>query len=181
MLSRFVSEFENFMIWIKEQPAESEESIRWFESIFSVTEQTQLLRNIQDIKDELAMLKAVFDDQIQVLASASEHIEQADLQSTHECTMEVAALRTSLKCAHCSKTFVDQSSKHLKHVERMQAQANQAYDTLKDLLNLKQQQAYVLEARVSRNEAISSGEQSKTIMVFTIVTIIFVSPHCPIF
>jgi hypothetical protein len=42
-------------------------------------------------------------------------------------------------------------------------------------LNLKQQQANVLEARVSRNQAISSGEQSKTIMVFTIVTIIFVS------
>jgi len=43
-------------------------------------------------------------------------------------------------------------------------------------LNLKQQQANVLEARVSRNEAISSGEQSKTIMVFTIVTIVFVRP-----
>jgi hypothetical protein len=43
-------------------------------------------------------------------------------------------------------------------------------------LNLKQQQANVLEARVSRNEAISSGEQSKTIMVFTIVTIVFVCP-----
>ncbi|KAE9378683.1 hypothetical protein N431DRAFT_325760 [Stipitochalara longipes BDJ] len=173
MLSKFVAEFENFMIWIKEQPAESEESIRWFESIFSVTEQTQLLRNIQDIKDELGMLKAVFDDQIQVLTSASEHIEQADFQCMHGCTMEVAALQTSLKCKHSNKTFVDQSSKHLKHVERMQVQANQAYDTLKDLLNLKQQQAYVLEARVSRNEAISSGEQSKTIMVFTIVTIIF--------
>lgn len=49
---------------------------------------------------------------------------------------------------------------------------------LKDLLDLKQQQAYVLEARVSRNEAISSGVQSKTIMVFTIVTIIFVRISC---
>jgi hypothetical protein len=46
---------------------------------------------------------------------------------------------------------------------------------LNDLLNLMQQQANVLEARVSRNQAISSGEQSKTILVFTIVTIIFVS------
>jgi len=47
------------------------------------------------------------------------------------------------------------------------------FQQLKDLLNLKQQQANVLEAGVSRNQAISSGEQSKTIMVFTIVTIIF--------
>ena len=134
MLSKFVSEFENFMIWIKEQPAESEESIRWFESIFSVTEQTQLLRNIQDIKDELGMLKAVFDDQIQVLTPASEHIEQADFQCMHGCTMKVAAMQTSLKCAHSSKTFVDQSLKHLKLVKRMQFQANQAYDTVCTLI-----------------------------------------------
>jgi hypothetical protein len=134
MLSKFVSEFENFMIWIKEQPAESEESIRWFESIFSVTEQTQLLRNIQDIKDELGMLKAVFDDQIQVLTPASEHIEQADFQCMHGCTMEVAAMQTSRKCAHSSKTFVDQSLKHLKLVKRMQFQANQAYDTVCTLI-----------------------------------------------
>jgi hypothetical protein len=130
MLAEFVTEFENFMIWIKEQPAESEESIRWFESIFSVTEQTQLLRNIQDIKDELGMLKAVFDDQIQVLTSASEHIEQANFQCMHGCSMTEAAIHQSIKCIHSSKIFVDQSSKHLKHVERMQIQANQAYDTV---------------------------------------------------
>ncbi|KAH6667730.1 ankyrin repeat-containing domain protein [Halenospora varia] len=170
MLSKFVRDFEEFMIWIKEQPAESEESIRWFESIFSVTDQTQLLRNIQDIKDELGMLKAVFDDQIQVLNAAGGLIEQADFQCVYGCHKNEGYRQ---RCRHSSKTFVDQSLKHLKHVERMQVQANQAYDTLKDLLNLKQQQAYVLEARVSRNEAISSGEQSKTIMVFTIVTIIF--------
>jgi hypothetical protein len=90
--------------------------------------------------------------------------------------------------------FAEQSNKHMTQIKRMQAQVDQAYDTvrvsiispririerkltslqLKDLLNLKQQQANVLEARVSRNEAISSGEQSKTIMVFTIVTIVFV-------
>ncbi|RDW56403.1 hypothetical protein BP6252_14169 [Coleophoma cylindrospora] len=173
MLSNFVVDFEEFMIWIKEQPAESEESIRRFERIFSVTEQTQLLRNIQDIKDELGMLKAVFDDQIQVLTAASGLIEEADFQCIYGCIREVAALEHGLRCVHSGKRFVDQSSKHLKLVERMQVQSNQAYDTLRDLLNLKQQQAYVLEARVSRNQAISSGEQSKTIMVFTIVTIIF--------
>jgi len=172
MLSEFVKEFEEFMIWIKQQPAESEESIRRFEKIFSVTEQTHLLRNIQDIKDELCMLKAVFEDQVQVLLAAGEEIEQANFQCIHGCVVNVA-VQQNLRCPHSSKAFADQSLKHLKQIERMQAQASQAYDTLKDLLNLKQQQANVLEAGVSRNQAISSGEQSKTIMVFTIVTIIF--------
>jgi lipid II:glycine glycyltransferase (peptidoglycan interpeptide bridge formation enzyme) len=200
MLSEFVSDFEEFMIWIKQQPAESEESIRRFEKIFSVTEQTHLLRNIQDIKDELCMLKAVFDDQVQVLLAAGEEIEQANFQCIHGCEVSLA-IQQNLRCPHSSKAFVDQSSKHLKQIERMQAQASQAYDTvsllivadfahiwlagplnfyqLKDLLNLKQQQANVLEARVSRNQAISSGEQSKTILVFTIVTIVFVCSPRP--
>ena len=194
MLIQFVKSFENFMVWIKQQPAESEESIRRFEEIFNVTKQTHLLRNIQDIKDELCMLEAVFQDQMKVLSAAGKEIDKANFQCVDGCEVDVdEAVR---RCPHSSIAFVDQSEKHWMQITRMQAQANQAYDTvrcsitsppirigrrltslqLKDLLNLKQQQANVLEARVSRNEAISSGEQSKTIMVFTIVTIVFVRP-----
>jgi hypothetical protein len=133
MLSKFVKEFEEFMIWIKQQPAESEKSIQWFERIFSVTEQTHLLRNIQDIKDELGMLKAVFDDQVQVLLAAGEEIEQANFQCIHGCEVNLA-MQQNLRCPHSSKIFVDQSSKHLKQVERMQAQASQAYDTVSLLI-----------------------------------------------
>jgi Mg2+ and Co2+ transporter CorA len=195
MLIQFVKSFENFMVWIKQQPAESEESIRRFEDIFNVTEQTHLLRNIQDIKDELCMLEAVFQDQMDVLCAAGKEINKANFHCVDGCEVD-EAVRQSIRCPHSSMVFVDQSMKHWKQIRRMQAQADQAYDTvrflimsppiqikrrltspqLKDLLNLKQQQANVLEARVSRNQAISSGEQSKTIMVFTIVTIIFVRP-----
>lgn len=128
MLSQFVKDFEEFMIWIKEQPAESEESIRWFESIFSVTEETQLLRNIQDIVDELGMLKAVFDDQIQVLNGTDEEFEREGFHCHHGCYPETTQ---GTRCPHTSKALVDQSLKHLKHVERMQVQANQAYGTVR--------------------------------------------------
>ena len=196
MLIHFVKKFEEFMVWIKQQPAESEESIKRFENIFNVTQQTHLLRNIQDIKDELCMLEAVFQDQITVLKAAGKEIDKANFQCIDGCKVDEAVR----PCPHRSMAFAEQSNKHRTHIKRMQAQVTQAYDTvrvstmsppinierrltslqLKDLLNLKQQQANVLEARVSRNEAISSGEQSKTIMVFTIVTIVFVrlSRHC---
>jgi hypothetical protein len=130
MLSKFVKDFEEFMIWIKDQPTESEESIRRFESIFSVTKQTRLLRNIQDIKDELGMLKAVFDDQIQVLTAAIEEFEEADFQCQHGCYTNRTTPKQSSRCPHSSKALVDQSSKHLKHVKRMQIQANQAYSAV---------------------------------------------------
>jgi hypothetical protein len=73
------------------------------------------------------------------------------------------------------------SIRHGMHPHSVNRPATNPLPQLKDLLNLKQQQSYVLEARVSRNEAISSGEQSKTILVFTIVTIIFVCPRSPTF
>ena len=124
MLSQFVEDFEDFMTWIKEQPAESEQSIRWFENIFSVTEQTRLLRNLQDIKDELGMLKAVFDDQILVLTAASAQIEPV------ECTYGCVDAGRKSRCPHSTTALVDLSAKHLRHVERMQVQVNQAYDTV---------------------------------------------------
>ena len=127
MLIQFVKSFENFMVWIKQQPAESEESIRRFEEIFNVTKQTHLLRNIQDIKDELCMLEAVFQDQMDVLTAAGKEIDIANFQCVDGCKVEEAVRR----CPHRSMAFVDQSKKHWTQITRMQAQANQAYDTVR--------------------------------------------------
>jgi hypothetical protein len=43
------------------------------------------------------------------------------------------------------------------------------------LLDLKQKYASVFEARYAREQAVSTSRQGHTIMVFTIVTILFVS------
>src|SRR5579871_4015213 len=48
---------------------------------------------------------------------------------------------------------------------------------LKELLALKQQQAGVIEAREAVKQATATLEQGKSIMLFTIVTIVFVSNH----
>jgi len=46
---------------------------------------------------------------------------------------------------------------------------------LKDLLTLKQQQAGVIEAREAVKQAALTLKQGQSIMLFTVVTIIFVS------
>jgi hypothetical protein len=128
-LTDFDKKFKDFMSWIKRQPTESEKSITRFESLFDVTRYIHLLRNTQDIKDELGMLKAVFDDQVQVLTAAGEEIHLANSQYVGDRKAKLAA-EQCLRCPHSSKGFVDQSLKQLKQVERMQTQANQAYDTV---------------------------------------------------
>lgn len=104
--SRFVKDFEAFVIWIKQQAAESEESIKYFEEIFSVKAQIRLYSNIQDTRDELGMLKAVFDDQIQVLTTASEHLEHEKKSQYHS----------------RSRALEEQSLQNLKLVEKLQTQ-----------------------------------------------------------
>ncbi|UZP46438.1 hypothetical protein NXS19_014250 [Fusarium pseudograminearum] len=51
--------------------------------------------------------------------------------------------------------------------------ANNAYSALNLLIDLKQKQSNVMDARYARVQAEQSARQGKTIMVFTIVTIIF--------
>jgi hypothetical protein len=62
---------------------------------------------------------------------------------------------------------------HIKDLERMDKQAKRIYESITDLLDLKQKHANAFEARFARDQAAGTARQSQTIMVFTIVTIIF--------
>ena len=108
------------MKFVKQSHRISEKYIKDFEKIFSVTDEALLLKEIQDIKDELNMLKAVFQDQLGVLDKAGNDIA--------EDRMKLPETRYS------SFNFKQQSEKHARHVERMLFQASQAYDTVSYLL-----------------------------------------------
>jgi hypothetical protein len=62
---------------------------------------------------------------------------------------------------------------HIRDLERMDIQAERIYKSITDLLDLKQKHANAFEARFARDQAAGTARQSQTIMVFTIVTIIF--------
>lgn len=61
----------------------------------------------------------------------------------------------------------------LKDIDRMDQQAERLYVSLRDLLDLKQKHSNVLEARFAGDQAVIAARQGQTVMVFTIVTIIF--------
>jgi predicted nucleic acid-binding Zn-ribbon protein len=118
-LTAFVTEFKKFMKSIEESPRIDNKYVEDFEKIFSVTEESLLLREIQDIKDELNMLTAVFKDQLSVLHKAGKDIadDRARLPETRSSAFN----------------FQQQSEKHARHIERMRVQASQAYDTVSHL------------------------------------------------
>jgi hypothetical protein len=115
-LYKFVDNYNEFMAWLDKKHQSPGQYVKRFEQIFSVTNETELLREIQDMKDELNMLAAVFTDQITVLEKAGKDIAR-DRSKMH-------------KTKSSEFNFEQQSHKHSRHVERMKRQVSQAYDNV---------------------------------------------------
>jgi Mg2+ and Co2+ transporter CorA len=126
--------------------------------LLDIGEETDLLAETKDIRDELNMIRTVLEHQKHVLVICSIYLAQQTSQ------------------VDVKKRFKDQQrmiDMHLKDIDRMDKQAERIYHSITDLLDLKQKHANAFEARFARDQAAGTTRQSKTIMVFTIVTIIF--------
>ena len=137
-----------------------------------IAPEINLLEEIKDVLDELNIIKIVLD-------------KQADLfQQLTDLVMGTGAYRLAETSAE--KGFVayyrelsgiDDSTRE---VERMIENAKATYVSINHLLDLRQKNANLQEAAWSRKASQDATKQQRTIMVFTIVTIIFVS-HVYIF
>ena len=145
-------------------------------NIFDITRETALLVEIKDIRDELSLLQKVLNDQSSVM-------KQFD---------QVASKVRGVKITS-DKTVLDS---HLYRISKMDQLAQKTYEAvgismhfselclplqLNHLLDLKQKQANASEARSARKQAEDTAvqaeqttKQGKTVLVFTVVTIIFV-------
>ncbi|KAJ5961290.1 Mg2+ transporter protein CorA-like/Zinc transport protein ZntB [Penicillium vulpinum] len=131
--------------------------------LLDIGQETNLLAEIKDIRDELNMIRTVLEYQNNVLLDFQDVICET-YQGQHRSQFEV------------KKRFKDQQrmiDMHLKDIDRMDKQAERIYHSITDLLDLKQKHANAFEARFARDQAAGTARQGKTIMVFTIVTIIF--------
>jgi Mg2+ and Co2+ transporter CorA len=133
------------------------------DKLLDIGAETDLLAEIKDIRDELNMITKVLEDQRHVLPDMEasitdiyreEHKSQQDLKRRF-------------------KDMLKTIDTHIKDLERMDKQAKRIYESITDLLDLKQKHANAFEARFARDQAAGTARQSQTIMVFTIVTIIF--------
>ncbi|CAN9371569.1 unnamed protein product [Alternaria alternata] len=133
------------------------------DKLLDIGAETDLLAETKDIRDELNMIAKVLEDQRNVLPDMEasitdiyreEHKSQQDLKRRF-------------------KDMLKTIDTHIKDLERMDKQAKRIYESITDLLDLKQKHANAFEARFARDQAAGTARQSQTIMVFTIVTIIF--------
>lgn len=133
------------------------------DKLLDIGAETDLLAETKDIRDELNMISKVLEDQKAVLPDLEMSITDI-YREEHKSQQELKRrFREQLKTIDI----------HLKDIDRMDKQAERIYKSITDLLDLKQKHANAFEARFARDQAAGTARQSQTIMVFTIVTIVF--------
>jgi len=133
------------------------------DKLLDIGAETDLLRETKDIRDELNMIAKVLDDQRHVIPDMEASILDI-YREEHKSQQELKRR---------FKEMVKTIETYIKDLERMDKQAERIYKSITDLLDLKQKHANAFEARFARDQAAGTARQSQTIMVFTIVTIIF--------
>ncbi|KAI0159896.1 hypothetical protein GGR52DRAFT_576635 [Hypoxylon sp. FL1284] len=111
---------------------------------YAIKEEIDLLKDIKDIRDELNMIRTIFEAQISAV--------------------------DGFVIFHHLQYLV---TNRIKDVDRIDQRASRAQDALSHILDLKQKQANAEEAHFLSVQNIESGKQSRAIMTFTIVTIIW--------
>ncbi|KAI0385088.1 hypothetical protein F5Y04DRAFT_205022 [Hypomontagnella monticulosa] len=154
-------------------PRQTEGGMEQFpDALLDIGVETSLLAEIKDIRDELSIIAVILDAQYNTLADL-------EIQITEELRGEGPATTrrtTDAAVAEIRKRSREQLrglEVRQKDIVRMDQQAQSLYMNLTDLLDLKQKHSNALEARFAGDQAVIAAKQGQTIMVFTIVTIIF--------
>ncbi|KAL3496544.1 hypothetical protein BJX62DRAFT_232213 [Aspergillus germanicus] len=119
----------------------------------SIAAETRILQEVKDICNELNILKNLVEDQQRVCIQATE---------------------VSLGAGHTrSRLSTETPSEVLREILGMIHETEGVQQAIDTLLDLKQKQANLNEAKSARKQAQDTAKQTDTIVVFAVVTIIF--------
>lgn len=133
------------------------------DNLLDIGRETELLAECKDIRDELNIIHMILNQQSSLLKDDIPTLVSEEIYDPR-------------KRGEVKRRYRDQQKLvdlHIKDVERMDKQAESIYQNLLHLLDLKQKHANAFEARFARDQASDTARQGQTIMIFTLVTIIF--------
>ncbi|KAI1171269.1 hypothetical protein F4777DRAFT_65925 [Nemania sp. FL0916] len=139
------------------------------DALLDIGVETSLLAEIKDIRDELNIIKGILDAQLQTVFNLEAFVTEEVRGGGSRRTTDTMAWEIKRRATE-QRRGIDAKQKD---VDRMDKQALSLYNSLTDLLDLKQKHSNALEARFAGDQALIAAKQGQTIMVFTIVTIIF--------
>ncbi|KAM0168685.1 hypothetical protein ACHAPF_010750 [Botrytis cinerea] len=134
--------------------------------VYDIRNEINLLKEVKDIQDELNIIKRVLTHQNQVLVDTFKFLERRRSQENSGEANHLYDVITYYRNL-CGIEIV------LVEVEKLIYDANEVHKNINHLLELRQKDANISEAKWTRKESEDTAKQGKTILVFTIVTIIF--------
>lgn len=139
------------------------------EDLLSIYDETRLLEEVKDIQDELGLLSQVLEDQQLVHKEILGTFGPALMLGPNSTDQQ--KLQSILREQHLSLQQRDSE------IKGMEQQVHTVYRSLTDLLDHKQKHSNAIEARYgsgyARSQAAETAKVGRTLMIFTVVTIIF--------
>ncbi|KAL1846327.1 hypothetical protein Daus18300_014290 [Diaporthe australafricana] len=142
-----------------------------FDPLLDIRAETSLLTEVRDIRDELNILTMVLNSQLFTLGDFRNCLVDELSNDRYGSNKKVSSFVMDIR-----KRTLDQERRlkvHKRDIDAMDEQSERLYKSLRDLLDLKQKHSNALEARFSSEQALAAAREGQTVMVFTIVTIIF--------
>ncbi|KAI1635964.1 hypothetical protein F4809DRAFT_641949 [Biscogniauxia mediterranea] len=150
---------------------------RFPDALLDIGVETSLLAEIKDIRDELTIIAVILDAQFATVSDLEASVTD-ELRGGGGGGVVAAPSRRSTDSAVAEiRRRAKEQRRGLEmrqnDIRRMDSQAQSLYESLTDLLDLKQKHSNALEARFAGDQAVIAAKQGQTVMVFTIVTIVF--------
>ncbi|KAL6830087.1 hypothetical protein V8C40DRAFT_286055 [Trichoderma camerunense] len=131
-----------------------------------------LLKESQDITEELNMMERIYKQQLTVVNELHKHIK-----SRHDKVKSIQSADSWVSCTSEdlgeTSNLADKVQNRIDEIADFQKAVTRTTEQLQALLSLKQQEASIVEARIALERADESVQQGRAIMAFTIVTIFF--------
>lgn len=154
---------------------EMEETVDMHKDFLDINPEGKLFLEIQDILDELHIIARVKDQQEKVTKALIK--QMAQIYPEFARAKDTLADPESFQVVDWTRQRADHLLESMQNqqleIENMRLAAEHTSNALKELLSLKQQQASIVEAREAVKQAQETLKQGRSIMLFTIVTIIF--------
>ncbi|KAI1775924.1 ankyrin repeat and protein kinase domain-containing protein 1 [Hypoxylon cercidicola] len=142
------------------------------DALLELGEESAMLNEINDVRDELSIIVMILDSQTAILGMFESVIIDEVREGGGAKRPAVDGLVGLLR-KRCREQQRRIETRY-RDLQRMDRRAENAYTSLRSLLELKQMQSNALEAKFARDQAVAASRQGQAILVFTVVTIVFV-------
>ncbi|KAI0161221.1 hypothetical protein GGR57DRAFT_518430 [Xylariaceae sp. FL1272] len=137
------------------------------DALLELSEESSVLNQANDIRDELDIIEDIVSTQLSILQEFQSLVTEEISQRGDDKS------GTTLQLKGRWRALERHITTRLKEVARMRKRADDTHSSLRSLLELKQMQSNALEAKFARTQAATTSKQGQAVIVFTVVTIIF--------